>query len=46
MPRWEVSGRKTGGRPARRFMGAVKEDIDLAGVRAEDASDGGLDGST
>lgn len=36
MLRLEVGGRKSGGREKRRFMGVVKEDMKLVGMREED----------
>ena len=35
----ELPGRRSGGKPMRRFMHVVKEDINLTDVREEDAED-------
>ena len=37
--RLELPDRRTRGRPKRRFMGVVKEDVKLVGVREEDVED-------
>ena len=37
--RLELPGRRSGGRPKRRFMDAEKEDMKLAGVGEEDGED-------
>ena len=37
--RLELPGRRSRGRPKRRFVDAVKEDMKLVGVREEDAGD-------
>ena len=39
MMRLELPGRRSRGRPKRRFMDVVKEDMKLVGVREEDADD-------
>ena len=39
MMRLELPDRRPRGRPKRRFMDAVKEDMQLVGVREEDAED-------
>ena len=39
MLRLELPGRRSRGRPKRRFMDVVREDMKLAGVREEDAED-------
>ncbi|KAF7659468.1 hypothetical protein LDENG_00297190 [Lucifuga dentata] len=39
MLRLELPGRRPRGRPKRRFMDAVKEDMKLVGVREEEAED-------
>ncbi|KAF7646842.1 hypothetical protein LDENG_00181660 [Lucifuga dentata] len=39
MLRLELPGRKRRGRPKRRFMDVVKEDMKLVGVREEEAED-------
>ena len=39
MRRLELPGRRSRGRPKRRFMDAVKEDMKIVGVRGEDAED-------
>ena len=39
MMRLELPGRRSGGRPKRRFMGVVTEDMTLVGVREEDVED-------
>ena len=39
MMKLEAPGRRSRGRPKRRFMDAVKEDMSLVGVREEDAED-------
>ena len=36
---FELPGRRPRGRPKRRFMDEVKEDMKLVGVREEDAQD-------
>ena len=35
----ELPGRRPRGRPTRRFLDVVKEDVKLLGVREEDADD-------
>ena len=40
MMRLELAGRRSGGRPKRRFMDVVKEKLKSVGVREEDAEDG------
>ena len=40
MMRLDLTGRRPGGRPERRFMDVVKQDLKVAGVRGEDADDG------
>lgn len=35
----ELAGRRTGGRPERRFMDALMEDMKVIGVREEAAED-------
>ncbi|KAF7654546.1 hypothetical protein LDENG_00068520 [Lucifuga dentata] len=39
MLRLELPGRRPRGRPKRRFMDVVKEDMKLVGVREEEAED-------
>ena len=39
MMRLELKGRRSRGRPKRRFMDVEKEDMKLAGVREEDEED-------
>lgn len=39
MLRLEVAGRRPGGRANRRFMHVVKEDMELAGAREDDAEE-------
>ena len=39
MRRLKLPGRRPRGRPQRRFMDVVKEDMKLAGVREEDPED-------
>ncbi|KAF7669317.1 hypothetical protein LDENG_00206530, partial [Lucifuga dentata] len=39
MPRLELPGRRPRGRPKRKFMDVVKEDMKLVGVREEEAED-------